>query len=258
MNKGVKTVTTPKTQSGSKLGLMIWAAINKIYGLVCYKIFEIGETVDGTRYKILLVETYAPAAKEHYESMKDENVPEHFKRLILVEDNAGPHFTEECSEVFEKGEHAEYMRGLVWRDRKAMDDINTAIEKVNAATAKSKKKTPLMAYGWSPHSPDLNPIELLWRWMKHKLMEIMPEGTLDERKQQIIELFASVECNAYCRGLCNYFEMFIKKCVEQKGELVRDKPLKEEWIKKCREEDIFTTPNPKPRRGVAVNMPIAH
>ena len=42
---------------------------------------------------------------------------------------------------------------------------------------------------WPPHSPDLNPIEPVWRWLKLKLFELYPELIYMGRSEEDWEVF---------------------------------------------------------------------
>ena len=228
MSPGRKTLFTPKVSQAGKRGLMVWAAINKLEGLLCYHIYEVGESVNGVRYSKLIEKVYLPKAQEHYDRFKNLNCHVEYKRLIIVEDNCGAHYAHETEKVFE--DNKEVLRGLAWRDAKAVEEINRCLQN-NIATR--------LAFGWSPHSPDLNPIELLWRWLRAKLIKIAASAPLSVRQTQIKMLLESDECNTYCKALCNYFELMIAACVEKKGGMVPDSDLKENWKKICREEGLF-------------------
>ena len=55
---------------------------------------------------------------------------------------------------------------------------------------------------WPPYYPDLNPIENLWNWMKHKLAtEYPPAATKEDLERNFFEIWASITpqmCKRFC------------------------------------------------------------
>ena len=70
---------------------------------------------------------------------------------------------------------------------------------------------------WPPSSPDLNPIEKVWRWMKGRITQMEPfPTTIEALKEVVQDLWDEMDPAAYIKEI----EKMPEKCIEviqQKG-----------------------------------------
>ena len=66
---------------------------------------------------------------------------------------------------------------------------------------------------WPPSSPNLNPIEKVWRWMKHRITHMEPfPKTLAELKQVVQDLWDEMDPTDFIKEI----ETMSTKCAEVK------------------------------------------
>jgi hypothetical protein len=72
-------------------------------------------------------------------------------------------------------------------------------------------------FDWPPSSPDLNPIEKIWRWMKHEInkLECVPT-TVEDMKEVLQELWSEVKPEDW-RYLTHRLTCKIEDVLEAKG-----------------------------------------
>jgi hypothetical protein len=94
----------------------------------------------------------------------------------------------------------EWARGNIVGDWKLMQD-NCPAHRARRVTEYLRENN-IEFIEWPPYSPDLNPIENLWNWMKHKLAtEYPPCETNDELVAAFLKIWDSITpdmCKAYC------------------------------------------------------------
>ncbi len=99
----------------------------------------------------------------------------------------------------------EYARANIPGDWKLMQD-NCLAHRANVVKAYLHENN-IEFIDWPSYSPDLNPIENLWHWMKHKLAtEYPPCTTNDELVGRFLEIWNSVT-----QKCVNAFVMAIKE-----------------------------------------------
>ncbi len=89
--------------------------------------------------------------------------------------------------------------------------------KVHLGHAKAVKKRwnlLLFSKGWPPSSPDLNPIEKVWRWMKARITEMEPfPATIEELKIAVQQLWDEMDPADYIK--------YIEQTPEKLQEVIR-------------------------------------
>jgi hypothetical protein len=69
---------------------------------------------------------------------------------------------------------------------------SSKVHKEKARLPKLEKE--IRGFDWLPFSPDLNPIEKVWHWMKNEITKLAnPPTTIEEMKRVLQELWDKVE-----------------------------------------------------------------
>jgi transposase len=91
-----------------------------------------------------------------------------------------------------------------------------------AKVHKGKARLPCLNRGicgfdWPPSSPDLNPIEKIWRWMKNEItkLEIVPT-TIEDIKEVLQELWNEVDPKEW-RYLTERLTVKLESVIDSKG-----------------------------------------
>ena len=70
---------------------------------------------------------------------------------------------------------------------------------------------------WPPNSPDMNPIEHIWGWLKHYLTNLSPvPGTLAEVERAVITFFEKIDYQSI-RALFHSMTERVKALLEAGG-----------------------------------------
>jgi len=69
--------------------------------------------------------------------------------------------------------------------------------------------------GWPPNSPDLNPLENVWAWMKQKVYS-KHYNSLAEMKRAVLDTWAALP-DSMCRNLMHSLQRRKAKCLERNG-----------------------------------------
>jgi transposase len=91
-----------------------------------------------------------------------------------------------------------------------------------AKVHKGKARLPCLNRGirgfdWPPSSPDLNPIEKIWRWMKHEINKLETVlTTIQDIKEVLQELWTEVDLKDW-RYLTERLTCKLKDVIESKG-----------------------------------------
>ena len=75
----------------------------------------------------------------------------------------------------------------------------------------AENETPML--DWPPFSPDLNPIENLWSWMKRKMPVCR---TRDELEEKFCEIWDSITPEL-CKQFCSNYEKRLKSVLKSRG-----------------------------------------
>ncbi len=73
----------------------------------------------------------------------------------------------------------------------------------------------IQALEWPSQSPDLNPIEHLWAYVKYHLRNFKPKNK-NELKEKIVEIWRSIPVEL-CRKLAMSMKKRIFECIKAKG-----------------------------------------
>ena len=91
-----------------------------------------------------------------------------------------------------------------------------------AKVHKGKARLPKLEKGikrfdWPPSSPDLNPIEKVWCWMKHEIIKLEnPPSTIEELKRVLQELWDQLKPEGW-RYLTERLTCKIEDVIDAKG-----------------------------------------
>ncbi|RPA76391.1 hypothetical protein BJ508DRAFT_331167 [Ascobolus immersus RN42] len=151
--------------------------------------------VDWYRYeKEALIPLYLPAYKE-----LDDEAKKHGKRAVLMEDGAETHHVRHHDEY-----HDEYN---VVRMGKYAD--------VNYIKEKRRKR---YRFDWPPYSPDINPIEHVWEWMKDWIDKMEPHRpkTVEEARNALYAAWDAVPF-AIINKFIENIPHILEKIIEHEG-----------------------------------------
>ena len=74
---------------------------------------------------------------------------------------------------------------------------------------------------WPSNSPDLNPIENLWLWMKKQLVNRPTPSSLAILKQEITKLWCKRTSVEYCRALVKSMPKRMQQVIDCQGEMTK-------------------------------------
>ena len=75
----------------------------------------------------------------------------------------------------------------------------------------------IRGFDWPPSSPDLNPIEKVWRWMKHEITKLETVSTtIEDLKEVLQELWNNVDPKDW-RYLTERLTCKLEDVIESKG-----------------------------------------
>ena len=79
---------------------------------------------------------------------------------------------------------------------------------------KVRKRLEIKGFNvWPPSSPDLNPIEKVWQWMKHRMTHMEPfPHTISELERVVQELWDELDPSMFIKEI----ETMSQKCEEVK------------------------------------------
>ena len=90
-----------------------------------------------------------------------------------------------------------------------------------AAVELWKASVPLKQIRWPGNSPDLNPIENVWSWMKRQLKEA-PCTNLEQLKREILELWCQkMEDCEYLRNLVESMPRRLEEVIQREGAMTK-------------------------------------
>lgn len=106
-----------------------------------------------------------------------------------------------------------------------MGCLNESIFMQDKAPAHKARKTTewleerdIVLLDWVSYSPDMNPIENVWAWMKDELYKVKDELNSDLKlKNRIKKLFFSDECEKLIKKLYESMPERIKKVIVNRG-----------------------------------------
>jgi transposase len=82
------------------------------------------------------------------------------------------------------------------------------------------KNNNIAVLDWPGNSPDLNPIENMWNYMKNKLQG-RDTGSIPKLQAEIQKIWCTEITPAYCEQLCNSMPNRIKQVIVAKGEMTK-------------------------------------
>jgi transposase len=90
--------------------------------------------------------------------------------------------------------------------------------KIHKGVAKLPRKLRgLRGFDWPPSSPDLNPIEKVWRWMKNEITKLETVPTLIEDMKEVLqELWNEVDPTEW-RYLTERLTCKLEDVIDSKG-----------------------------------------
>jgi transposase len=170
----------PRRRVARAQGFMVWLSIGDFGGGV-YISHCVYYEAGSTQDSAAYVDTLKQAFLPHAETA----LKKYGRKMILVQDGAPTHTSKKTK---------------LWLNGAKQRAVFSVLE------------------GWPPRSPDLNPIENLWGWMKTKLMDLPPHqrdlGHIQETVQKLVE---SDEAIALAKRLIATFPKRCHQCYERNG-----------------------------------------